>query len=194
MTTEDGGIPAATAEADEALRALWGAAKILFDEGARLDRLSGKVGDRAEYRRLGDESSKTMDGATDLQNLVVDIEAKTPRGMAIQRAILTQREESGPRADGRDKALAARLGAGPDKRLLSLEAERTVAYLNPSDDDKAGDATEAMVETPAETVAGVAAKLRISAEYLPKDEGTHDFGHLLLLSALSDAERIGGAA
>lgn len=66
--------------------------------------------------------------------------------------------------------------------------------MNPSDEDKAGDATETMVETPAETVAGVAAKLRISPEYLPEDTGTHDFGQLLLLSALRDAERLGVAS
>ena len=106
-----------TRHADEALLALWCAAKTLFEEGARLDHLSGEAGDRAEYLRLGAECSKTMDGATALQDLVVDIEAKTPQGLGIQYAILAQWREGGTRVDGRDKILAGRLAAHPPRML-----------------------------------------------------------------------------
>lgn len=182
--------PEAAVDDDAALLALWGAAKTLFDEGARLDHLSGEAGSHEEFLRLSKGTSAVMGGASDVQDLVSDIEAKTPQGIAIQHAILAQWDEAGTREDGKDKLLAARLAvhgtsggalepeaASPDAVLFALEAEMKAAHegLDAAPDNNAAHepwfqrmeaAEKAALATPAQTAAGVLAKLRMSEHLL----------------------------
>ena len=172
-----------------------------------------------------DKRINTLDDkATEIEKRIAIMTPNGPSGWAVQVALLALWLDRGLRADKLDLQLVARLGAyflgtvsplpnvtgsgdKPDAALFVLEAEMKAAYDGLAADpggndehqvwyDRIDAAEKATLATPAQTAAGVLAKLRMAAHYQnPKPDPDHDevfdgwTRHII-----EEAQRIGGAS